>query len=85
MTDFSKILASDHEIAHVCNAARDLHWSYMHDEDSRKYIRDPKHLRFVQLAINQLEEVVRRAKFSSPDTLGREAASRQASAQREHA
>ncbi len=85
MTDYSNILASDHEIAHVCNAARDLHWSYMHDEDSRKYIRHPQHIRWVEIARNQLDEVIRKAKFTTPETPERLSVSRQASAQREHA
>lgn len=81
MEDFQKILASDHEIAHVCNAARDLHWSYMHDEDSRKYIRHPQHIRWVEIARNQLDEVIRKAKFSAPETSERLSVSRQAPSQ----
>lgn len=51
----------DQVISGVINSARDLHWSYSHDQFSREYLRE--NIKHIKLARLQIDEVIRKAEM----------------------
>lgn len=56
--------AADNLLYDIRKAANDLHWAFMHDVPSREILRDPRNLKFVRHARNQLDELIRKTEIT---------------------